>query len=204
MKESVKQSLQWSWMIAVITLVLAAIFAIISTLVLSGVIWAVGMMIVFMIVLIGVIFDTIGVAATAANEKPFHAMAAERLPGAKQSVHITRNADKFANFCNDVIGDIAGVISGTASAYVVLQLSFQMGYGEGSNMQFIINVIFTSIVAALTVGGKSVGKTLAIEYSTPIIYQVGRLFYILEVKLNIIIFSSKKRKKKGKKKNKRK
>ncbi|MBM7097277.1 hypothetical protein JSY36_16210 [Bacillus sp. H-16] len=204
MKESVKQSLQWSWMIAVITLVLAAIFAIISTLVLSGVVWAVGMMMVFIIVLIGVIFDTIGVAATAANEKPFHAMAAERLAGAKQAVHITRNADKFANFCNDVIGDIAGVISGTASAYVVLQLSFQLGYGEGTNVQFITNVIFTSVVAALTVGGKSVGKTLAIEYSTPIIYQVGRLFYFLEVKLNITIFNPKKRKKKGKKKNKRK
>ncbi|TMW74115.1 hypothetical protein [Alteribacter natronophilus] len=204
MKESVRQSLNWSWMIAVITLVLAAIFAIISTSVLSGVAWGIGMLIVFIIVLTGVIFDTIGVAATAANEKPFHAMAAERLPGAKQSVHITRNADKFANFCNDVIGDIAGVISGTASAYVVLQLAVQMGHGEGSTVQFIISVIFTSVVAALTVGGKSVGKTLAIEYSTPIIYQVGRLFYLLEVKLKITIFSGNKGKKKGKKKNKRK
>ncbi|WP_096434721.1 hypothetical protein [Alteribacter populi] len=203
MKESVRQSLHWSWIIAVITLVLAAIFAIISTSVLSGVVWGVGMIIVFIIVLLGVFFDTIGVAATAANEKPFHAMAAEKLPGAKQAVQITRNADKFANFCNDVIGDIAGIISGTASAYVVLQLSIQLGHGDGSTMQFIISVIFTSIVAALTVGGKSVGKTLAIEYSTPIIYHVGRLFYFLEVKLKITIFNGNKQKK-GKKKNKRK
>ncbi|SDY56710.1 hypothetical protein SAMN05421736_102287 [Evansella caseinilytica] len=191
-------------MIAVITLVLAALFAVVSTMILSGVSWGIGMLVVFVIVLIGVLFDTIGVAATAASEKPFHAMAAERLHGAKQAVHITRNADRFANFCNDVIGDITGVISGTASTYVVARLSLQLGYDEGSTMQFIINVLFISVVAALTVGGKSVGKTLAIQYSTQIIYQVGRLFYFLEVKLKITIFNGKKRRKNENKKNKRK
>ncbi|MDQ0256246.1 CBS domain containing-hemolysin-like protein [Evansella vedderi] len=204
MKESLKKSFQWSLIVAVITLVLAALFAIVSTSILSGVSWGIGMFIVLLIVLIGVLFDTIGVAATAANEKPFHAMAAERLYGAKQAVQITRNADRFANFCNDVIGDIAGVISGTASAYVVIRLSMQLGYEEGSSVQFIISVLFTSIVAALTVGGKSVGKTLAIQYSTQIIFQVGRLFYFLEVKLKINIFNGNKRKKKEKKKSKRK
>lgn len=183
-------------MIAVITLVLAAIFSVISTAILSGVSWAIGMVIVFLIVLLGVISDTIGVAATAAREKPFHAMAAEKLPGAKQAVQITRNADKFSNFTNDVIGDIAGVISGTASAFVVLQLAAQLGYGEGSTYQLVVSVIFTSIVAALTVGGKSVGKTIAITYSTEIIYRVGRLFYLLEVKLKVTIFSNGKRKRK--------
>lgn len=183
-------------MIAVITLVLAAIFSVVSTAILSGVAWGVGMLIVFLIVLIGVISDTIGVAATAAAEKPFHAMAAEKLPGAREAVTITRNADKFSNFTNDVIGDIAGVISGTASAYVVLQLAVQLGHGEGSTLQFVISVVFTSIVAAITVGGKSVGKTIAIRYSTEIIYRVGRLFHLLEVKLKITIFKDKKKRRK--------
>lgn len=190
--------------VAVITLVLAAIFSIVSTAILSGVSWGIGMVIVLLIVLLGVISDTIGVAATAANEKPFNAMAAEKLPGAKHAVLITRNADRFSNFTNDVIGDIAGVISGTASAYVVLQLAVQMGYSEGTTVQFAISVLFTSIVAALTVGGKSVGKTVAIQYSTEIIYHVGRLFYLLEVKLKITIFKDNKRKKKNNKNLKRK
>src|SRR5690554_2086590 len=125
MKDSIRNSLNWSLLIAVIILVLAALFAVISTSVLSGVSWGIGMLIVLAIVLVGVLFDTIGVAATAVSEKPFHAMAAEKVPGAKHAVQITRNADKFANFCNDVIGDISGVISGTASAYVVLRLSLQ-------------------------------------------------------------------------------
>ncbi|MGO4887096.1 hypothetical protein ACJ2A9_05000 [Anaerobacillus sp. MEB173] len=203
MKEPLIKSINWSLGIAVITLVLAAIFSIISTLLLSGVTWAMGMLIVFIIVLIGIIFDTIGVAATAANEVPFHAMAAERLPGARHAVLITRNADRFANFCNDVIGDIAGIISGTASAYVVLQLSLQLGAHDGGLWQFIISIIFTSIIAALTVGGKSFGKTLAISYSTPIIYQVGRLFYLIEVKMKIKLINGNDRGKR-KRKNKRK
>lgn len=191
-----KKSLHWSLIIAVITFVLAAIFSIVSTALLSGVAWGAGMLIVFVIVLTGVVSDTIGVAATAADEKPFHAMASEKVQGAKQAMLITRNADRFSNFTNDVIGDIAGIISGTASAYVVLHLALQMGYGEGSTVQFVISVLFTSVVAALTVGGKSVGKTLAIQYSTEIIAYVGRLFYFLEVKLRITIFKGNKRKKK--------
>ncbi|GAE36349.1 hypothetical protein [Halalkalibacter akibai] len=185
-----QKSIHWSLGIAVITLVLAAIFSVISTFILSGVSWAIGMIIVFIIVFLGVFFDTIGVAATAATEKPFHAMASERLHGAKHAVLITRNADKFANFCNDVIGDISGIISGTASAYVVLQLALQLGYTDTSYQQFAISILFTSVVAALTVGGKAVGKTLAIHYATPIIYQVGRLLYILEVRLKIKVFQT--------------
>ncbi|RKL68777.1 hypothetical protein CR203_01650 [Salipaludibacillus neizhouensis] len=204
MKESVKKSLNWSLIIAAVTLVLAAIFSVVSTAVLSGVNWGIGMVIVLLIVLLGVLSDTIGVAATAANERPFHAMAAEKLPGARHAVLITRNADRFSNFTNDVIGDIAGIISGTASAYVVLQLALQMGHTDGSSVQFGISILFTSIVAALTVGGKSVGKTIAITFSTEIIYQVGRLFYLIEVKLKITIFKGKKRKKKNTNNNKRK
>lgn len=199
-----KNSLNWTLGIAVITFVLAALFSIVSTFILSGVTWAVGMIIVLIIVLVGVIFDTIGVAATAAEEAPFHAMAAERVPGAKEAVLITRNADRFANFCNDVIGDIAGIISGTASAFVVIQLAQQIGQGENSAYQFWISVIFTSVVASLTVGGKALGKTLALHYATPIIFQVGRLFYLLEVKLKINILKNGKDREKRKKKAKRK
>ncbi|MFA8438841.1 hypothetical protein [Pueribacillus sp. YX66] len=187
MKLPFDKSINWSIGIAVITFVLAALFSIISTAMLSGVTWAAGMVVVFCIVLIGIFFDIIGVAATAAQEKPFHAMAAEKVPGAKQAIVICRNADRVASFCNDVIGDISGIVSGTASAIVVIQLSFQFGHGDGSLFQTIVSILFTSVVAATTVGGKAFGKTYAIRYSKNVIFQVGRLFYILEDKLKIKI-----------------
>ena len=43
-------------------------------------------------------------------------------PDARQAIYIVRNADRVSNFCNDVIGDISGIISGTAVAFVVLKL----------------------------------------------------------------------------------
>ncbi|GGC91276.1 hypothetical protein GCM10007216_22510 [Thalassobacillus devorans] len=189
MDNQLKKSLRFSISIAVITFVLAAIFSVISSSVLSGVIWYIGLVIVFLIVLVGVIFDMLGIAATAASEPPFHAMAAEKVPGAKQAILIVRNADRFASFCNDVIGDISGIVSGTASAIVVIQLANSFGHSEGSTLQITISVIMTSIVAALTVGGKAIGKFLAIHSSTKIIFFAARVIAWIENKLKINIVS---------------
>ncbi|MFC3039021.1 hypothetical protein ACFOGI_01975 [Virgibacillus xinjiangensis] len=194
MNNKLKKSLKFSFTIAVITFVLAAIFSVVSSSLLNDVIWIVGLVIVLIIVLIGVFFDMLGIAATAADEKPFHAMAAEKVSGAKQAVMITRNADRFASFCNDVIGDISGIVSGTASAIVVLQIARIFGDGEGSALQLVLSTILTSLVAALTVGGKAVGKTLAIHSSTNIIFMVGRIAAWMEDHLKINILSNNKRK----------
>lgn len=190
MKFSFKDSFRWSILIGFITLLLAAGFTIASTTVLAGVSWGIGMLVVLIIIFIGVFFDILGLAAAAAEEKPYHSMAAEKLDGAKQAIKIVRNADKFSNFCNDVIGDISGIVSGTTSAGVVLQLVFTFGKSEHSLFFTIISVLFTSIVAALTVGGKAIGKSFAINNSTEIIFKVGKFFSFLEKNFNITIFGN--------------
>ncbi|SHN12578.1 hypothetical protein [Gracilibacillus kekensis] len=190
-KKQLKKSIKFSISIAVITFVLAAIFSVVSSYILSGVMSIIGLVIVFIIVLIGVFFDMLGIAATAADEVPFHAMAAEKVSGSKQAILIVRNADRFASFCNDVIGDISGIISGTASAIVVLQIANGFGYGEGTSFQITISVIMTSLVAALTVGGKALGKFFAIHASTKIIFIVGKIIAFLEEKLKIRVLSNK-------------
>ncbi|MBA2173647.1 hypothetical protein H0266_01930 [Halobacillus locisalis] len=187
MDNKLKKSVQFSISIAVITFVLAAIFSVISSSVLSGVIWIIGLIIVFIIVFTGVFFDMLGIAATAAEEKPFHAMASEKVSGAKEAIVIVRNADRFASFCNDVIGDISGIVSGTASAIVVLQLTNVIGYNEGSTVQITISVLLTSVVAALTVGGKALGKFFAIHSSTKIIFFAARVISWIENRLKINI-----------------
>ena len=188
MNPQIKRSLKFSITIAVITFVLAAIFSVISSSILSRVVWLVGLIVVLIIVLIGVLFDMVGIASTSANEAPFHAMAAEKVPGAKEAVNIIRNADKFASFCNDVIGDISGIVSGTATALVVLQITNLLGESDGSPLEITLSVMITSIVAALTVGGKAIGKYVAINSSTTIIHFAGKTIYILEKKLKITIF----------------
>ncbi|MBM7569711.1 hypothetical protein [Aquibacillus albus] len=185
MKSHLKKSLKFSISIAVITLVLAAIFSIVSSSILSGVMWIIGLIIVFIIVFIGVLFDTVGTASAAAQEPPFHAMAAEKVVGAKQSIFIVRNAERVASFCNDVIGDISGIISGTASAIVVIQISNLLGHSDGSTVHITISVLLTSVVAALTVGGKALGKYFAIHSSTSIVLFAGKIIYFAEEKLKL-------------------
>ncbi|SET60919.1 hypothetical protein SAMN05421676_10661 [Salinibacillus kushneri] len=196
MNEHFKKSFQFSIGIAVITFVLAALFSIISSILLQGVGWLAGLLIVLGIVLVGVIFDMFGIAATAADEVPFHSMAAEKVYGAKQSIVIVRNRDRFASFCNDVIGDIAGIVSGTASATVVLQIAFGFGFPENSSQHMLISITFTSIVAALTVGGKALGKFFGVHASTKIILFAGRAIAFMEQNLRIKILPSLKKKSK--------
>ncbi|MGG3913482.1 hypothetical protein [Rossellomorea vietnamensis] len=201
MNETMKNSIKWSVSIAVITFVLAAIFSVTSNMVLNGVAWYTGLVVVLIIVFIGIFFDMLGIAATAADETPFHAMAAKKVYGAKYSIKIVRNADRFASFCNDVIGDISGIISGAAAAIVLVQLAVSFHLKGGSLKEYIVSVTLTSIIASLTVGGKALGKTFAITYSKDIIFRVGKVLQFLEDRFHIILIKDKKDKKdKNKKK----
>ncbi|WRP05211.1 hypothetical protein U9J35_14945 [Rossellomorea aquimaris] len=201
MNETMKNSIKWSVSIAVITFVLAAIFSVTSNMVLNGVAWYTGLVVVLIIVFIGIFFDMLGIAATAADETPFHAMAAKKVYGARYSIKIVRNADRFASFCNDVIGDISGIISGTASAIVIIQLAVSFQLEGGSLREYIVSVTLTSIIASLTVGGKALGKTFAITYSKDIIFRVGKVLQFLEDRFHIVVIKDKKDKKdKNKKK----
>lgn len=197
MNDKIKSSIKFSFTIAVITFVLAAIFASFSSSILTSVSWIIGMGIVLFIVLVGIVFDMLGIAATAASEAPLHAMAAEKVIGAREAVNIHKNADRFASFCNDVIGDISGIISGSALAIVIIEISKLFQGTNHSTLQIVLSIVLTSIIAALTVGGKAFGKYFAINYSTEIIMIAGKIIFFIESKLKINIFSkSKKRTKK--------
>lgn len=206
MKFNLKSSIRWSVFISAVTFAMAFIFTVVSTTVLEGVTWGIGMVIVILLVLNGIFFDILGLSAAAATEAPFHGMASEKVKGAKHAIRIVRNADRFSNFCNDVIGDISSVISGAAGAAVVLKLVSSFG-GEEGWLSAVVGVVFTAAVSALTVGGKAMGKSFAIHYSTRIVLSVGKVFHVLEARLGISVFKPNKNRTKnnqnGKRGNKR-
>ncbi|WP_128896714.1 hypothetical protein [Longirhabdus pacifica] len=194
MKFSLISSIRWSILISGITFVLAAIFSVSSTAILSDVEWFLGMVVVLILILIGIFFDMIGLASAAAKETPFHAMAAEKVKGSKQGIQIIRNADRFSSISNDVIGDVTGVISGAAVILVVGKLM-----EDYNSLNYtILSVSFTSLVSALTVGGKAIGKSFAIHYAETIVLFIGKIFYLLEHKLHITVFKNKKKSNQGK------
>ena len=190
MNEKIKSSIKFSLTIAVITFVLAAIFSSFSSTILPKVSWMLGMILVLFFVVIGIFFDMLGIAAAAADQRPLHAMAAEKVTGAREAVLIYKNADKFASFCNDVIGDISGIISGSALAIVIIEIGNLMNESPESPMQLTLSIVLTSLIAALTVGGKALGKYFAMNASTNILLMTGKAIYFIEEKMKINIFSS--------------
>ncbi len=122
------------------------------------------------IILIGVLFDVIGVAVAVAQEPPFHAKAADRVRGAAEALQLIRRADRVANFCNDVVGDVCGTISGAVGATIALRLLFI----QPSWSELVVTVVMTGLIAATTVGAKAAGKTFAITQANDIMFGVGR------------------------------
>lgn len=170
-----KENIRWIILITIISFISSASLLVISSRILEDVNYIIAIGVVFIIIFIGIIFDMIGIAVTAADEIPFHAMASRKLYGAKRSIKLIRNANKVSSFCNDVVGDICGVISGTASALLVVGISQKSNITETT----ILSILITGAVASLTVGGKAVGKTFAISNSNFIVYKVGVLIQFL-------------------------
>ena len=168
-----KQGPDWRWIFTIffITVLISAMMSLISTNLLSSATLGVSFVILICIIAIGIVFDIIGVAVTAADEKPFHSMASRKVPEATQALKLIRNAGRVSSFCNDVIGDICGVISGSASAVIAARV---IAAGVGGT-QMIVDLLMSALVAALTVGGKAFGKTFAISESTRIVQMTARV-----------------------------
>lgn len=167
------RKISYKWVITIIfwTFFISAFMQMIQAGLMSRVTLLVACLILFSFILIGIIFDIIGVAVTAASEVPFHSLAARRVRGAKESIYLIRNADKVGSFCNDVIGDIAGIISGSATAAIVVMLAAF----NGNQHTYILNVVLAGVVSALMVGGKALGKGIAILHCNSIVFMVGKL-----------------------------
>lgn len=167
-----QDNLKWFITIFITTFILSITFSYISTNALNNLDVIPAMIILILVILVGIVFDIIGVAITVANEHEFHAKATKKAKGSKASLFLIKNSAKVANICADVIGDICGVLSGAISAIIASKLTSH--YGLSSNLQFIMS----AIVASLTVGGKALGKNFAQEKSTEIVHTVGKLFSI--------------------------
>lgn len=155
---------KWIALIFLLTVLISAVMSFVSSNLLEGAGLVLSFVILICIVLIGILFDIIGVAVTAADEAPFHAMASRKVPEATDALRLIRNANKVSSFCNDVIGDICGVISGSAAAVIAARVLL---LGGGS--EIFVTLLLSALVSGVTVGGKACGKSLAMNSSTAVV-----------------------------------
>ena len=168
-RDKAKPDVKWIIQIMVISFMISLIFSFASEMTLPNVHVIIGIVIVILFIILGLIFDMIGVAVTSADEKPFHSMNSRKVKGADIAVKFKKNADKVASFCNDVIGDICGIVSGSAGAMIALSLSTSLHIDK-----FIISLLVTALIASLTIGGKAIGKSYAINKSNLILYKFAK------------------------------
>jgi len=173
-KEHVSQK-RWLLIIFLTTFCLSAVFNMLSTELVENVNNLILSVILLVFVIgIGVLFDLIGTAVTAADEVPFHAMASDKKKGAKESLLLIKNADRVANICADVIGDICGVLSGAISALIAGNVAKMLGQKDIT----LTTLLVTATVTALTVWSKGLFKQVAINNCNKIIEKIGRIICI--------------------------
>ena len=177
-KEKVKKEnvdIKWIIKITLIAFIISFCLSFVSESTIPNLSLVFGVILILIFILINIISDVIGMAVTAADEKVFHSMNSRKVRGANIAVKMVKSAEKVSNFCCDVIGDICGVVSGAASA----SISVIVGNNLHVNL-FFTTLIVDPIVASLTIGGKAIGKTFAINKSNIIIYESAKavcLFY---------------------------
>ena len=174
-KKERKKAIRWVVTIFFVTIFVSGTISALSDVIMANSSMPVAFLILFAIILIGIIFDIIGMAVASADEKPFHAMAARKVAGAKESIALLRNAERVSSICNDVVGDICGVVSGSASALIASQILAKFDF----SLPQIVSLCMSALAAGLTVGGKAIGKSFAVNSSTEIVHGVGRAVYML-------------------------
>lgn len=169
-----KENSKWIITTFALTFVLAMMFGGVSNVVLEKMNILFATLVLILVILIGILFDMIGMAIATCDEAPFHAKAAKKHNGAKEVIRLLKKKDRATNVCNDLMGDICGILSGSACALIAVKLSsiLQMDIA-------IISLVLSAVVAAITVGGKAIGKGISMNNAEKIMYMVGAVLHIV-------------------------
>lgn len=168
-----KSNYRWGLTITLLAFGISLIMSLFSTVVLENVKLLIAILVTFLFILIGIIFDIIGVAVTSGDDTAFHSMSARKVKGGKMGVRLLKNASKVSSICCDVVGDICGIISGTAGVTIVALIIKYTDVNE-----LIISLIVTALISSLTIGGKALGKNYAMNKSTQIITRVSKILSV--------------------------
>ena len=164
-----KVDVKWIITILLLSFVISFSLSFISQITIPNVSLWVGIIITLLFIGLGVFFDIIGVSVTSADEAIFNSMSSRKVKGASVAVRFKKNADKVSSFCCDVIGDICGIISGAAGTAITVIIADTFGFSL-----LVTGLVVSAVIASLTIGGKAMGKSFAINKSAIILYEFAK------------------------------
>jgi len=168
---------RWILQIVILTFMVALFMSAVSETTVPLISLPFVILVLLLFVFIGVAFDTVGIAITTADKAPFASMAARRIFGADKALYLLTNSEMAANICNDVVGDVCGIMSGATGVAVV---AWFFKYTDAN--VFVVAIMVSSITATLTVAGKAFGKVIATKHYKTILLAVGRFLRLFKRK----------------------
>lgn len=170
-----KNTVDYNWIIKIVvsSFLISIIFSLISETVIPNVGIIMGIVLTLIFILLGVLFDMVGLAVATAEEAQFNSMVAKRVKGAKMALKLKKNADKVSSFCNDVVGDICGIVSGSTGAVIAIKIVEHYDFNP-----LIVTLIVMGIISSLTIGGKAIEKGIAMKKSNNILFNFAKILSI--------------------------
>ena len=157
-----RQMRRWALTVLLASFLITALLSLASGEIIEGLPMFASILVLVLFVALGIVFDIIGLAVATADVTAFNSMAARRLKTGKKAVWLISNTEKVSSVCN-------GVVSGATGAAIAAQLFSESASG------FWLSLTLTSLIAAVTVGGKALGKQYAVRYNEKIVYWVAKL-----------------------------
>jgi len=154
-----------------ITLFLSASFSVVSLYLTNNISVEFAVLVVIAIIIIGLVFDIIGLAFATCDNVAFVSQAAKRDKTAKRAIILLKNATKVTSFCSDVIGDICGIVSGSIGALIVAKIA--LSNETIDELAWAIGI--SAVIAAVTVASKAAGKNIAIRNSREIVGMIAKI-----------------------------
>ena len=165
-KDRRKVDVRWVILISSLSFIISLIFSFVGETIIPNANIFISSMLVFIFIFLGILFDMIGISVTVADLKTFNSMATKKVKGANLAVRLIMKADKVSSFCNDVIGDICGIISGSTGVSIAIIIANKFNLSL-----LLVTLLITAVIAALTIGGKAIGKSFAINKSNIILFR---------------------------------
>ena len=163
-----------NWIIKafLMTFFIALFFSSTSNLIINNCNYIALIVLLIFFILFGILFDIIGTAVLTANEATFHAKSTKKIVGSKECIYLLKNSSRISSICNDIIGDICGIVSGSIGAMLAIYIT------DVSGLSIVFStLLISSLVSSMTVGGKAIGKKYAITNSDNITFTVGKILY---------------------------
>lgn len=158
--------LSWALFILGLSFVLTCLFSFLTEISIKNSPASVCIIVLIVLLIINISCDILANAIISSTPEAFHAMASNKIKGAKRAVTFCRNASRLSSIFADVIGDICGIVSGSASTALVVLIAVT----SDSTAALLVSIAVSAVIGALTVGGKALFKPFAIKFNKQIVF----------------------------------